>query len=425
MASKLSRVDVVGALEAYQAGFETVLADAGYTPLSAANQVRLMRHLSIWLEARDLEASDLTTAVSQEYLANRRADGYTCWLSLRGLTPLLTYLYGLGVAPEPAPPDLSDPVDELLGRYRRYLVEERGLVPTTVRYYLADAREFLTAWVDACGSRLDKLDAAAVTGFVVDECARRSVGSAKILVTVLRSLLRFLLLDGSVLIDLSGAVPAVAGWRGSHLPKGITSSKVEALLASCEGPRFAPGRPCAGRGAGERARLDEPRVAARRDRAILLLLVRLGLRAGEVARLQLDDLDWRRGEVVIRGKGRRDERLPLPTDVGEAVVNYLRHDRPSVADRALFISVQVPYSPMTATSVQGVVVAAAGRAGLAGVSAHRLRHTAAAQMLHAQAPLAEVGQLLRHRSAATTAIYAKVDRGRLRELAVAWPEVSR
>jgi integrase len=245
------------------------------------------------------------------------------------------------------------------------------------------------------------------------------------LVTVLRSLLRFLLLNGSVVVDLSGAVPAVAGWRASYLPKGITSSQVEALLASCERPRFAPGRPRAGQGAGERARLDELRVAARRDRAILLLLVRLGLRVVEVARLGLDDLDWRRGEVVIRGKGRRDERLPLPTDVGEAVVDYLRRDRPSVAERALFVNARAPYSSMTGTAVQGVVVTAAGRAGLVGVSAHRLRHTAATQVLHAQAPLAEVGQLLRHRSAATTAIYAKVDRGRLRELALAWPQVSR
>jgi integrase/recombinase XerD len=425
MASKVSRVGVVGPLEPFQAGFEAVLADAGYTPLSAANQVRVMRHLSIWLEARDLEVADLAAAVLQEYLAGRRADGYTCWLSLRGLTPLLTYLRGLGVAPEPAPADLSGPLNGLLERYRRYLVEERGLVPTTVRYYLADAREFLTVWVDASGSRLDKLDAAGVTGFVVDECARRSVGSAKILVTVLRSLLRFLLLDGWVRVDLSGAVPAVAGWRGSHLPKAVTASKVEALLASCERPRFAAGRPRAGRGAGERARLDQPRVAARRDRAILLLLVRLGLRAGEVARLCLDDLDWRRGEVIIRGKGRRDERLPLPTDVGEAVVDYLRHDRPSVAERALFINVRVPYSPMTTASVQRVVVTSAGRAGLSDVSAHRLRHTAAAQMLQAQAPLTEIGQVLRHRSSTTTVIYAKVDRGRLRELAVAWPEVSR
>jgi integrase len=153
--------------------------------------------------------------------------------------------------------------------------------------------------------------------------------------------------------------------------------------------------------------------------------MRLGLRAVEVARLQLDDLDWRRGEVVIRGKAGRDERLPLPADVGEAIVAYLRHDRPAVTERSLFTNVRVPYSPMTASAVKQVAVTAAGRAGLVDVSAHRLRHTAATDMLRAQASLVEVGQVLRHRSAATTAIYAKADRGRLRELAMAWPEVAR
>ena len=242
----------------------------------------------------------------------------------------------------------------------------------------------------------------------------------KILVTVLRSLLRFLLLDGAIQADLTSAVPAVAGWRGSHLPKGITSEKAQALLASCDRPQYASG--WAARSSGVRPQLDSPAAASRRDRAVLLLLLRLGLRAIEVARLQLDDVDWRRGEVVIRGKGRRDERLPLPTDVGEAIVAYLRHDRPSVAERSLFMNVRVPYSPMTAQAVKDAVRSAAGRADLSGVSAHRLRHTAAADMLHAQAPLAEIGQVLRHRSSATTAIYAKVDRDRLRELAVAWPE---
>lgn len=425
MACKASRVDVVGPLEPYRAGFEAALADVGYAPLSAANQVRLMRHLSIWLAERGLTASNLVPAAVREYLADRRAEGYTCWLSLRGLTPLLTYLGGLGVVAAPVAPTSTGPLDDLIERYRRYLVTERGLAASTVRYYVADARVFLADWVDACGSRLGEMSAAQVTTFVVRQCTDRSVGSAKILVTVVRSVLRFLLLDGSVSVDLSGAVLAVAGWRGSHLPKGVTSAEAEALLASCDRPQYAAGRPRADRRPGERPRLDVPRVASRRDRAILLLLVRLGLRAVEVARLQLGDLDWRRGEVLIRGKGRRDERLPLPTDVGEAVVAYLRHDRPCVPARSLFMNVRVPYSPMTAEAVKAVVSAAAGRAGLAQVSAHRLRHTAATQMLRADASLAEVGQVLRHRSTATTAVYAKVDRARLRELATAWPAVAR
>jgi site-specific recombinase XerC len=405
MVSRASRVEVVGPLEVFRPGFEAVLAARGYTPLSAANQVRLMGHLSVWLEERDLTAAGLVPDVVDAFLVARRAAGYTAWLSLRGLEPLLEYLRGLGVAPMPVGSELSGPLEELVERYSRYLAMERGLVPTTVRYYLAEARLFLAGWVDACGSRLGELDAAGVTGFVVDLCAHRSVGSAKILVTVLRSLLRFLLLDGSISVDLVGAVPPVAGWRVGWLPKAIGAGEVALLLASCEQRRLPVGR---------------------RDRAVLLLMVRVGLRAGEVAGLRLDDLDWRRGEIVVRGKGRRDERLPLPVDVGEAIVAYLRGGRPAaVESRAVFIRARAPYVPMTAGAVKGVVRYAAARAGLAGVSAHRLRHTAATGMLRAQASLTEVGQVLRHRSTATTAIYAKVDRDRLRELAPAWPGVAR
>ena len=425
MASRVWRPEVVGALEPYRLGFERALAEAGYTPLSAANQVGVMRHLSLWLDERDLTAADLVPVVVREYLAQRRAEGYTCWLSVRGLRPLLTHLCGLGVTPVQVAPGPTGRLEELIERYRRHLVTERGLVATTVRYYLADARVFLAGWVDASSSRLDQMNAAQVITFVVLQCARRSTGSAKILVTVVRSVLRFLLLDGSLQIDLSGAVPAVAGWRGSYLPKAITPAEAGSLLASCDRRQYAPGRPPVDRPSGERPQLDTPPAASRRDRAILLLLMRLGLRSVEVARLQLDDLDWRHGEVVIRGKGRRDERLPLPTDVGEAIVAYLRHDRPAVAERSLFTNMRVPYSPMTATAVKQVAVTAAGRAGLTRVSAHRLRHTAATDMIQAQASLAEVGQVLRHRSASTTAIYAKVDRVRLRELAIAWPEVAR
>jgi integrase/recombinase XerD len=423
MTRRASNVVVVGPLAAYRAGFETSLADAGYAPMSAVNHMRLMRHLSIWLEDRGKTAADLLPAVVDRYLADRRAEGHTHRVTARGLSPLVDHLRGLGVAPVPVVPGPAGPLEELVERYRRYLVMERGLVAGTVRYYLADARIFLAGWVDASGSRLREVSASQVTAFVMQQSARRGVGSMKILVTVMRSLLRFLLLDGTVQADLTDAVPAVAGWRGSHLPKGISSEKAQALLASCDRPQYAPGRPRTDRtSGGVRRQLDAPPAASRRDRAILLLLLRLGLRAVEVARLQLDDVDWRRGEVVIRGKGHRDERLPLPTDVGEAIVAYLRHDRLPVAERSLFMNVRVPYSSMTAQAVKDAVRSAAGRAGLSGVSAHRLRHTAATDMLDAQAPLAEIGQVLRHRSPATTAIYAKVDRGRLRELAAAWPE---
>ena len=401
MARVASRVRVVGPLGRYRAGFEEALAAAGYTPLSAANQMRVMAHLSRWLETNGVPPAAIAPDVVRAFLDARREAGYTRWLSPRGLVPLLGHLRRLGAVPAPIVERASGPLDEVVERYRAYLVSERGLVPRSVRYYLLEARPFLAGWVGEDGSRLDRLGAAEISGYVLGECARRSVGAAKILVTVLRSLLRFLFLEGLTGRELWTAVPAVAGWRGGHLPKGIGAAQVSALLSSC----------------------DRRGATGRRDRAILLLAVRLGLRAVEVARLGLADIDWRRGEITVRGKGRRDERLPLPVDVGEAIAGYLRQGRPRSAERAVFLGAQAPFAPLTTHGVSRVVQRAASRAGLGTLGAHRLRHTAATEMLRAQTPLLEVGQVLRHRSVGTTAIYAKVDRVALRELAMPWPGV--
>jgi len=190
-----------------------------------------------------------------------------------------------------------------------------------------------------------------------------------------------------------------AGWRGSSLPRALGRDDVARLLVSC----------------------DRGTAVGRRDYAILTLLVRLGLRAGEVAALELQDIDWRRGEIVIRGKGRRQERLPLPVDVGKAVVDYLRSGGRHGGCAQLFMRVRAPHHGLGSDAVQAVVRHAAERASLPAMGAHRLRHTAATEMLRAGAPLPEIGQVLRHRSLRTTAIYAKVDRTALRTLALPWP----
>jgi site-specific recombinase XerD len=192
----------------------------------------------------------------------------------------------------------------------------------------------------------------------------------------------------------------VAFWRLQGLPRGLDSDQVRALLESC----------------------DTDTANGRRDLAILLLLVRLGMRRGEVAALGLDDIDWRAGELLVRGKGPRVERLPLPADVGEALAWYLRDGRPADAGtRAVFVRVRAPRAALTPPGVTQVVVAAGRRAGLGDLAPHRLRHTAASELLRRGAPLQEIGQLLRHRTELTTTIYAKVDRDRLRELALPWP----
>lgn len=218
-------------------------------------------------------------------------------------------------------------------------------------------------------------------------------------VPALRSFLRFALLEGVIALPLHGAVPPVAGWRMSPLPQGISPQSVQRLLESCE---------------RESAR-------GRRDYAIVLLCSRLGLRAGEVVAMALEDLDWRRGELTVHGKARRDEAMPLPDDVGTAIAEYLRDGRPETESRSVFLRCHAPRRGLSVPSVHRIVSDACTRAGIARIGAHRLRHTAASTMLAGGASLAEVGEALRQRSATSTAIYAKVDRARLAPLARPWP----
>jgi integrase len=276
---------------------------------------------------------------------------------------------------------------------------ERGLSEHTVLdAYGPAARLFLAGREGPDGLGLERLCAADVSSFLARECPRRSVPGARDLVCALRSLLRYLHLAGLIEAPLVWAVPSVADLRDRTLPRGLDPGAVNRLLASC----------------------DRRTLAGRRDYAILLLLARLGLRAGEVAGLQLDDVDWRRGELLIRGKGGRQDVLPLPVDIGEALVSYLRR-RPRCQCRAVFLRVTAPRQELNRSTIGWVVRAACDRAGLPRAGAHRLRHTAATQMLRAGASLPEVGQVLRHREQKTTAIYAKVDRIALRALARPWP----
>lgn len=400
MGGRPSRVWVAGPLAPYASGFAAWLAELGYTPSSAEDQLRLLAHLSRWLAERGGEAAALTPRAVEQFLRARRA-GYVKLTSRRGLAPLLGYLRGIEVVPGSAPPLVATDVERLLVDYRDYLVCERGLAAGSVRHHERVARLFLGGLPDPLGLALERLSAGEVTAFVLRECRpeRRGVASAKTLMSGLRSLLRFLHVAGWVPVPLSSAVPGVAGWRMSSLPRALEVGQVEAMLASC----------------------DRETAVGRRDLAILTLLARLGLRAHEVAALALDDVDWRAGELLIRGKGRRLERLPLPHDVGERLVDYLCHGRPRCACRNLFLRARAPQAAIAAAGIRSVVHHACDRAGLPRVGAHRLRHTAATEMLRAGASLQEVSRVLRHASQSTTAIYAKVDRSALRTIARPWP----
>jgi len=397
---KVLRSFVRGPLEPHVVGFAEELHRQGYSLASAEQHVCFLAHLDRWMDAEGIGLGGLTRPVRERYLAERRAAGHVEYRSMQALQPLLDFLAPLGVIPAEEV-ELPGPVEELLGRYRGYLIGERGLTVGTARGYVDFVRPFVVSRVrDGGALDLAGITAADVSGFVLSSCPGRAVGSAKLIVCALRSLLRWLHLSGQIPVSLASAVPSVAGWRLSSLPKALEPSELRRLLGSC----------------------DRRGRTGRRDYAIMLLLSRLGLRAGEVARLGLDDIEWRHGELVIRGKGNRVERLPLPADVGAAITAYLRRGRPATAEgRSVFVRVHAPHRALTTGGITMVVFDAAQRAGLPKMHAHRLRHTAAVAMLAAGSPLPEVGQVLRHRSMLSTAIYAKVDRNALAVLARPWP----
>ena len=298
----------------------------------------------------------------------------------------------------------GEPRGVLLDEFADWLRVERGLAAESVRCYRGQAAKLLGGLADPLDAAIAGLDAAAVTGFVVSQTrSTRSVWSAKAQVTALRALLRFLHLRGMTQGSLVEAVPAVAGWRLAGLPRGLRPDQVAALLA-------AP---------------DTTTTVGLRDCAVLTVLAGLGLRGAEVAALRLDDLDWRHGEVLVRGKGARVERLPLITSVGTALAGYLTGARPRCEAATVFLTVRAPIRSLTGGSVRAIMARACRRAGLPRIGPHRLRHTLATDLLHAGAPLAEVGQVLRHRSELSTAVYAKVDLDALRTLARPWPGSSR
>jgi site-specific recombinase XerD len=394
-----SRVRLTGPLASFAQGFAEELSRQGYKPKPVADQLRLLAHLSRWLCRKGIDVTDLEASVLNDFLSARRSQGYTMWLSPKALTPLTGYLRGIGVMVG-EPQSASDPTTVLLGRYGEYLLGTRGLTAASARGYVDMVRPFVA-------SRLvdDELDwaglqAADVHRFVLTACRGRSIGSAKLMTTALRSVLGYAHVEGLISVPLQEVVPAVAGWRLAGLPRSLQPGEVQHLLAAC----------------------DRRTTAGRRDFAMLMLLARLGMRAGEVRCLTLEDIDWRAGELLVRGKGNRIERLPLPEDVGQALSAYLKRGRPTTAQgRTVFVRVHAPHRPLSSSGVTQAVVAAAARAGLGRVNAHRLRHTVATEMVRAGVSLPEVGQVLRHRRLVTTAIYAKVDRERLRSLARPWP----
>lgn len=382
-------------------GLDEDLQRQGYGVGTIWKQRRLFNDLLIWLEGKQLTMADLTVAKVDRFMADRRAAGVRKLKTRKALGAILVYLRGLGLVPPAENPVEDGPAGEILERYTRFLAVERGLTAPAILRYVDCLRPFLDRQTREGNLDLASLTSSDVTSFVVAWCPAVNSGVAKLTVTALRSFCGFLHLEGVLMRSLVPAVPTVTYCHQAGLPKGLDPEEVRRILTSC----------------------DTTSDNGVRDLAILTLLVRLGLRRCEVSRLGLDDIDWRAGTICVHGKGNCLERLPLPADVGHYLAQYLRHARPAKArGRTVFVRHFAPYSALSATRVSTIVADAARRAGVGRVHAHRLRHTAATQLLRAGASLPEVGQVLRHRRAQTTAIYAKVDHDTLRVIARPWPE---
>jgi integrase/recombinase XerD len=389
-----------GPLVPFAVGFRAALLAAGYTPGSLKHHLVLMGQLDRWLAAEGLGAEGLTRASAQRFLDDRRGAGHRRVPTLATMQPLFDHLREQGVLPaeEPAEPT---PRDSLLAGYHHHLLHERGLATTTVRRYMAFAKRFLGGRARQVGVQhgFEGLASAEVNAFMLEAGARLVVESAKREAADLRALLRYLYVAGLLDIDLGAAMPPVATWRGGALLPTMSAVAVDRLLASC----------------------DRSTPSGRRDLAVLVLLARLGLRAGEVAAMELGDVDWRAGEITVRGKARRTDRLPLPVEVGEALAGYLRDGRPSCGSRRLILTLYSPPRPIHPSSITSLVYRACRRAGQTQVGGHRLRHALASEMLSRGGDLLEIAQVLRHSDLATTAAYAKVDRTALRTVAQPWP----
>lgn len=384
-----------GPLAMYADGFRVHLENQGYAPDSVSKRLEQLAVLNRWLSDQKLMARDLDAACVERLVAARRAGHRSTFVVAANFSLPIAYLRGIGAVPPEQVAD-TDQVALLLERYRNYLSGERGLVESSIKVNLRIAESFCRQ----PDLQWETLSASEITAYITALCARSSSGWSKKTVTALASFLRFLHLTGITARPLAQALPKITGYR-PEVPGELDEEDFTRLLCGC----------------------DCNSDVGLRDRAILTILWRLGLRRSEVAGLRVDDIDWRHGEITIRGKGRHHELLPIPIDVGEALVRYLQqgHRRVPPGCRALFVQVRAPEGAMSPAGVGDVVSRVSARVGLPVIGAHRLRHGTATQLVHNGASWPEIAQIMRHRSVAVTASYTDVDPVLTREMARPWP----
>lgn len=384
---------VTGPLAACAAEVDDRLAAMGYAQSTRSAVQVAAAALSTSLQEIGVSPAKLTDELIAQFKTDCLARHVSC--PRPGLARLVRMLRSAGVVPA-QPAVAVSKRDLLVAGFVEFLCQERGLSPLSVEAYRSDVLRFLQR---SYRDDLHGLTPAEVSKAVLRETVDHSPASVRRFGCAVRTFLRYCYIAGMIDTDLSGCALPVSGRRRSLLPKGLTSSEAAQLLRAC----------------------DRRRATGRRDYAAMLLMMRLGMRANEVATLTLDDIDWRAGVITVRGKGNRTDRLPMPVDIGEAITSYLRCGRPSTPVREVFVRSLPPRIALTRIGVSNLVLAASRRAGLRDVRAHQLRHTAACQMVRAGVPMVQIGEVLRHRSAGSTAAYARVDVARLRQLAQRWP----
>jgi site-specific recombinase XerD len=401
-ASKTQRCIHQGPLGSYIDDFANWLREQHYSRSSGRTFVRAVANWSLWLHGRCVACGDINAKLLDRYIRYGARAGTVGQDHRRGLQKMLAWLQKTGVVPATSPLPALSQREIVRNDFEQYMLQQRGLSSVTLRLYLPYISQFLADRFGEDTIRLETLVAQDVTGFVQRRSRILGHSSVQHLVTALRAFLRYLRHTGRISINLAACVPSVANWSFSTLPKCLLPDEVERILDRCE------------RGTSR----------GRRDYAILLLLARLGLRAGEVAALTLDDVDWEQGHLTVRSKGGRWTRLPIPDDVGNAISDYLKNGRPSCADRRVFIRELAPRRGFSAsTCVSALVRSALIRSGIESErkGAHLFRHSLATEMLRKDLSLREIGEVLRHRSPDTTRLYAKVDLRSLEGLALPWP----
>ena len=390
----------IGPIAPHLTPFSEFLAKRGYSYATGQRYVREVGHLSRWLDRQGVGIAELSEEIIRTYLCFRYQNNHL-QVKKWPYQHLLNYLQQTGIVGIQKP--VETPPDQCIESYQDHMVRNQGLEKETIRVRIRVARRFLSLHFRENSLELSDLLPRHIEQYFLNRSHHCNTTTLKTEASALRCFLRFLQFRGDISVHLVDSVPTVPSWRHTTIPEFLTTDEINRLIQNCE--------------------CETPQ--GQRDIAILLLLIRLGLRAIEICRLTLDDIDWDAGFINILGKNGKRDRLPLLHDVGEAISNYLCHGRPQCSDRYVFVRAIAPFEPFSSSSsVANVVRNALRRANLnpARKGSHLLRRSLATMMLQEGASLTEIGQILRHQKADTTAIYAKVDLGRLRPISRLWPE---